>query len=210
MRGHRRYRAQRRPRIPPSASIAPVAQHRGGNAQLACDLAQRPTAAHQQGYRFLLELIRKMSPSLAHSTPFRSRRSLAKVSTNSGEPHNTFLAFRQRHPADRVISRTTWAQTGVPLSLRTWVKSAIRQVVRLMPIAEGGSWRRAKTACRVDSLSARRAPLRLPFVNKASTPLAVNTRTYFLIETRLMERDSAIVRIGTPRTFAKTAAAFFR
>jgi hypothetical protein len=28
-----------------------------------------------------------MTPSLAHSTPFRSRRSLAKVSTNSGEPH---------------------------------------------------------------------------------------------------------------------------
>jgi hypothetical protein len=25
-----------------------------GNAQLACDLAQRQTAAHQQGYRFLL------------------------------------------------------------------------------------------------------------------------------------------------------------
>src|ERR1700731_294440 len=87
MRGRRRYRAQRRHRIPPSASIAPVAQHRGGNAQLACDLAQRPTTAHQQGYRFLLELIRKMTPSLAHSTPFRSRRSLAKVSTNSGEPH---------------------------------------------------------------------------------------------------------------------------
>ena len=64
-----------------------AAMHRGGNAQLACDLAQRPTAAHQQGYRFLLELIRKMTPSLAHSTPFRSRRSLAKVSTNSGEPH---------------------------------------------------------------------------------------------------------------------------
>src|SRR6266446_4219939 len=70
MRGRRRYRAQRRPRIPPAASIAPVAQHRGGNAQLACDLAQRPTAAHQQGYRFLLELIRKMTPSLAHLTPF--------------------------------------------------------------------------------------------------------------------------------------------
>ena len=52
---------------------------------------------------------------------------------------NTFRALRQRHPADRVISRTTWAQTGVPLSRRTWVKSAIRHVVRLMPIAEGGS-----------------------------------------------------------------------
>src|SRR5437868_6419313 len=71
---------------PSSAAIisAAFSQHRGGNAQLASDLAQRPTAAHQQGYRFLLELIRKMTPSLAHSTPFRSRRSLAKVSTNSG------------------------------------------------------------------------------------------------------------------------------
>src|SRR5262249_57078435 len=85
MRGRRRDRALRRARIPPSASIVPVAQHRGGNAQLACDPAQRPTAAHQQGYRFLLELIRKITPSLAHSTPFRSRPSLAKVSTNSGE-----------------------------------------------------------------------------------------------------------------------------
>src|SRR5207302_11171527 len=93
MRGRRRYRAQRRPRIPPSASIAPVAQHRGGNAQLACDLAQRPTAAHQQGYRLLLELIRKMAPSLAHSTPFRSRWSLAKVSTNSGEPQTVLRAL---------------------------------------------------------------------------------------------------------------------
>src|ERR1700674_3171919 len=96
MRGRRRYRVPRRPRIPPSASIAPVAQHRGGNAQLACDLAQRPTAAHQQGYRFLLELIRKMTPSLAHSTPFRSRRSLAKVSTNSGEPQLAAVQLEDR------------------------------------------------------------------------------------------------------------------
>src|SRR5438477_8107813 len=80
MRGRRRYRAPRRPRIriPPSASIAPVAQHRGGNPQLACDPAQRPTAAHQQSYRFPLELIGKMTSSLAHSTPFRSRWSLAR------------------------------------------------------------------------------------------------------------------------------------
>src|SRR6516225_1252613 len=87
MRRRRWYRVPRRPRLPPSASIAPVAQHRGGNTQLACDPAQRPTAAPQQGYRFPLELIRKMTPSLAHSTPFRSRRSLAKVSTNSREAH---------------------------------------------------------------------------------------------------------------------------
>src|SRR5205807_595126 len=89
MRGRRRYRVPRRPRIPPSTSIAPVAQHRGGDTQLACDLARRPTAAHQQGDRFLLELIRKMTPSLAHSTPFCSRRSLAKVSTKSGEPQTS-------------------------------------------------------------------------------------------------------------------------
>src|ERR1700738_2054839 len=121
---------------------------------------------------------------------------------------NTFLAFRQRHPADRVISRTTWAQTGVPLSRRTWVKSAIRQVVRLMPIAEGGSWRRAKTACRVASSSARRPPILLPLANKASTPPAVNTRTYFLAETRLMERDAALDGLGIPRRSAKTAGGF--
>src|SRR5438046_2843269 len=29
-----------------------------------------------------------MTPFLAHSTPFRSHRSLSKVSTNSGEAHN--------------------------------------------------------------------------------------------------------------------------
>jgi hypothetical protein len=30
-----------------------------------------------------------------------------------------------------------------------------------MPLAEGGSWRRAKTACRVASLSAKRPPIYL-------------------------------------------------
>src|ERR1700736_3885999 len=102
MRGRRRYRVPRRPRIPPSAAIAPVAQHRGGNAQLACDLAQRPTTAHQQGYRFLLELIGKMTPSLAHSTPFRSRRSLAKVSTNSGEPHRSVAPFARNRKFESI------------------------------------------------------------------------------------------------------------
>ena len=64
--------AQRRPRIPPSAPTAPVAQHRWRDAQLACDLRQWPTAARQQRYRFPLELIGKLTPSLAHSTPSRS------------------------------------------------------------------------------------------------------------------------------------------
>src|SRR3954452_23466431 len=71
--------------MPSCAAMAPIAQHRGGDAQLACDLDQRPTAARQQGDRLPLELIRKMTPFLTHSTPFRSRRSVAKVSTNSGE-----------------------------------------------------------------------------------------------------------------------------
>src|SRR5262245_41924732 len=91
MRGRRRYRAPRRPRILPSASIAPVAQHRGGDAQLAGDLEQRTAAAHQQGYRLSLELIGELPPSLAHSTPFCSLRSLAKVSTISGEPQGAIL-----------------------------------------------------------------------------------------------------------------------
>src|SRR3954471_21365174 len=75
--------------MPSYAAIAPIAQHRGRDPQLACDLDQRPTAARQQGDRLHLELIRKMTPFLAHSTPSRSPRSLAKVSTNSGEAHST-------------------------------------------------------------------------------------------------------------------------
>src|SRR4051812_14200978 len=71
--------------MPSYAAIAPIAQHRGREPQLACDLDQRPTAARQQGDRLRLELIRKMTPFLDHSTPSRSCRSLAKVSTNSGE-----------------------------------------------------------------------------------------------------------------------------
>src|SRR3954465_8962232 len=73
--------------MPSYAAIAPIAQHRGREPQLACDLDQRPTAARQQGDRLHLELIRKMTPFLAHSTPSRSPWSLAKVSTNSGEAH---------------------------------------------------------------------------------------------------------------------------
>jgi hypothetical protein len=47
-------------------------QHRGGNAQLACDLAQRPTAAHQQGYRFLLVPVLARKPgALRNGTPFK-------------------------------------------------------------------------------------------------------------------------------------------
>src|SRR3954453_4987801 len=85
--------------MPSCAAMAPIAQHGGGDAQLACDLDQRPTAARQQGDRLPLELIRKMTPFLAHSTPFRSPRSLAKVSTNSGEAQSA-------HPSSPVRLRT--------------------------------------------------------------------------------------------------------
>src|SRR5215469_12497764 len=123
---------------------------------------------------------------------------------------NTFRAFRQRHPADFVISRTTWAQTGVPLSRRTRVRSPILQVVRLMPLTEGGSWRRLKTNFRTCSFSASRPPLLLLAANRASTPPSTNKRTYLRTELRLSERDAEMVRIGIPRLSARMVAAFFR
>src|SRR3977135_2258411 len=72
-----------------------VVKLRERDAQLACDQRQRPTAARQQGNRLPFELIRKLMTALAHSTPFRSPRSLAKVSTNSGEAQ-FFLASSSR------------------------------------------------------------------------------------------------------------------
>src|SRR4051794_1296534 len=105
--------------MPSCAAMAPIAQHRGGDAQLACDLDQRPTAARQQGDRLPLELIRKMTPFLTHSTPFRSRRSLAKVSTNSGEAHGQDLF------------KTLW-QRG--LHLITGIRRNMRNY--LMPLAD--------------------------------------------------------------------------
>jgi hypothetical protein len=79
----RRIKAQRRSQIPPSTP--PIAQHRRRDAQLPRDLRRRPTAAHQQRHRFPLEIICKSATSLHHSTPLRSLRRLAKVSTNAGE-----------------------------------------------------------------------------------------------------------------------------
>src|SRR3954453_17631376 len=90
--------------MPSYAAIAPIAQHRGREPQLACDLDQRPTAARQQGDRLRLELIRKMTPFLAHSTPSRSRRSLAKVSTNSGEAHFAKGTDLSVHSADALAA----------------------------------------------------------------------------------------------------------
>src|SRR3954470_12611924 len=88
--------------MPSYAAMAPIAQHRGGDAKLACDLDQRPTAARQQGDRLHLELIRKMTPFLAHSTPSRSPRSLAKVSTNSGEAQ-TLSSSSMVRPTDQSL-----------------------------------------------------------------------------------------------------------
>src|SRR3954447_3329349 len=98
--------------MPSYAASAPIAQHRGGDAQLADDLHQWPTAACQQGDRLRLELIRKTTPFLAHSTPSRSRRSLAKVSTNSGEAH-----FRKGHGRGDRPSATSYACGMVRLGL---------------------------------------------------------------------------------------------
>src|SRR6266851_3676054 len=47
-------------------------------SQFPCDLRQRPTAARQQGYCLPLELIGKLTTSLAHSTPSRSSSELSK------------------------------------------------------------------------------------------------------------------------------------
>ncbi len=58
--------------------FAPIAKHRRRDAQFPCDLRQRPTAARQQGYCLPLELIGKLTTSLAHSTPSRSSSELSK------------------------------------------------------------------------------------------------------------------------------------
>jgi hypothetical protein len=80
-------------RIPPFAPIAPVAQHRGRvpSSLAICNnggplLASSATASR-------LNSISELTPSLARSTPFRSCRSLAKVSTNSGESHSFAQPF---------------------------------------------------------------------------------------------------------------------
>src|SRR4051795_10701387 len=102
--------------MPSYAAIAPIAQHRGREPQLACDLDQRPTAARQQGDRLHLELIRKMTPFLAHLTPSRSPRSLAKVSTNSGEAHFAFNLPEQHRDLTSVVSGIVGQRAGDDLA----------------------------------------------------------------------------------------------
>src|SRR3954468_5037626 len=104
--------------MPSYAAIAPIAQHRGREPQLACDLDQRPTAARQQGDRLHLELIRKMTPFLAHSTPSRSPRSLAKVSTNSGEAQMIDRAINAGVPFAWVTADTVYGTGAVEMALR--------------------------------------------------------------------------------------------
>src|SRR3954463_6411748 len=130
--------------MPSCAAMAPIAQHRGGDAQLACDLDQRPTAARQQGDRLPLELNRKMTPFLTHSTPFRSRRSLAKVSTNSGEAHtadSTVLDEMTRHLVGKLYADKGYI--GRELFHKLWRRglhliTSIRRNMRnyLMPLAD--------------------------------------------------------------------------
>ena len=87
----------------PSPAIAPVAQHRGRDAQLPRNLDQFLTAARHQGVRLRLELIRTMTPFLTHSTPSRSSRSFPNVSTNPGEAHSA--ASTPQLKADEVLER---------------------------------------------------------------------------------------------------------
>src|SRR3954451_8354897 len=87
---------QPRARMPSLTAVTPVAQHRGRDPQLIGNLHQRPTAARQQCYRLRLELIRKPTPFLTHSTASRSPRSLAKVSTDSGEAHFVSMELSRR------------------------------------------------------------------------------------------------------------------
>jgi hypothetical protein len=88
----RRIEGQRRLRSPPSAPITPVANHRGCDAQLPCDLRQRPTAARQQGNR-----IAQLTTTLAGWTPSRSPRSLARCPPIRGDSAagRTCNKFRQ-------------------------------------------------------------------------------------------------------------------
>src|SRR5260370_7822036 len=113
MRGRRRrVGAQRRPRIPPSIPTAPIAKHRRRDAQFPCDLRQRPTAARQQGYCLPLELIGKLTMSLAHSTPSRSSSELSKgvhqFAGGSKARNNLFLP--PLHPLRRTPPASAPAQ----------------------------------------------------------------------------------------------------
>lgn len=81
---HQRVGAQRQPRIPPSTPPAPIAQHRRRDTQLHRDLHQRPATAHQKRHRLPLELIRKLTTPLAHSTPSRSSWSVHQCGGGSG------------------------------------------------------------------------------------------------------------------------------
>ena len=95
------YWAQRRPRIPSSAPITPVAKHRGCDAQLPCDLRQRPTAARQQGNRLPLELIRKLTTALGPLDTFPLPLELSKGVHQFGGG-----SVWSRHPTSRLQERS--------------------------------------------------------------------------------------------------------
>jgi len=101
MRRRRWYRVPRRPRLPPSTSIAPVAQHRGGNTQLACDpLNGRPLLPSRATASRLNSSVTLCRSSPALSPGLRSRRStLGRTSGSAprGHPRRPWLT-RLRRP----------------------------------------------------------------------------------------------------------------
>src|ERR1044071_7975885 len=101
-------------RLPPLTTVAPVTQHRGRDPQLVGNLQQRPTAARQQRDRLRLELIRKLTSFLTHSTPSRSSRSLAKVSINPGEAHSRLRRENDRLRMERDILKKAVAIFSEP------------------------------------------------------------------------------------------------
>src|SRR5207245_6852865 len=114
MRGRRRrVGAQRRSRIPPSTPTAPIAKHRRRDAQFPCDLRQRPTAARQQGYCLPLELIGKLTTSLAHSTPSRSSSELSKG------VHQFAGGSDRRGPLRRTFEAHAWKPVISPPETKT-------------------------------------------------------------------------------------------
>ena len=72
-----------------------------------------------------------MTPFLTHSTPSRSRRSLSKVSTNSGEAHSTGLLYTWR----RLAQQGELSLAPVPANSPGFI--AVEIVPEIPPRAEG-------------------------------------------------------------------------
>jgi hypothetical protein len=86
--GRRSPRADPRPRDADMHDAPPVAQHRGRNSELCCNLHQGSTAARQQCDGLSFEPGGEIPSRL--QTPSNSRRNLAIVSTNVREDQSRF------------------------------------------------------------------------------------------------------------------------